>query len=108
MQRNRHSTVENPVVHRGAWCGYPEKQHCGVKHAIKLGCTGSVYRLMTADDSLIRITIRNIKTSSKNLPTTNWLNSNLKWRELPTLREYLTAGMMNNSTTRLVLEQTIG
>jgi glycerophosphoryl diester phosphodiesterase len=102
--------AENPVVaHRGAWktMNYPENSVAALKYAIELGCTGSEFDVwMTADDSLIVNHDSKYQGLAVEESTYNELvKFKLKNDEkLPTLREYLTAGMMNNSTTRLVLE----
>lgn len=102
--------AENPVVaHRGAWkaMGYPENSIAALKHAIQLKCTGSEFDVrMTTDDSLIvnhdptynRLSVE--KHTYAELSKFKLENG----EKLPTLREYLLAGMQNNTTTRLVLE----
>ncbi len=97
------------VAHRGAWKKnhLPENSIASLKEAIALGCTGSEFDVrMTADDSLVinhdpdyhKLVIE--KTSYKELSV--FLLSN--GEKIPTLREYLLAGLQNNKSTRLVLE----
>lgn len=102
--------ANNPIVaHRGAFKAkhLPENSIAALKHAIELGCTGSEFDVhMTADDSLVinhdphynKLTIE--QTTYAELAKTPLPNG----EKLPTLREYLLAGMQNNHTTRLVLE----
>ncbi len=100
----------NPVVaHRGAWKhnNLPENSIASLKHAIALKCTGSEFDVrMTADDSLIinhdsdynKLLIE--KTNYADLIAFKLLNG----EKLPTLREYILAGIKNNRTTQLVCE----
>jgi glycerophosphoryl diester phosphodiesterase len=100
----------NPVVaHRGAFKtnGFPENSIASLKEAIRLKCTGSEFDVrMTADDSLIinhdphfnKLEIE--KTSYAELSQYKLSNG----EKLPTLREYLLAGLADNELTRLVLE----
>ena len=100
----------NPVVaHRGAFKknGFPENSIASLKEAIRLKCTGSEFDVrMTADDSLIinhdphfnKLEIE--KTSYTELSQYKLSNG----EKLPTLREYVLAGLENNTQTRLVLE----
>lgn len=100
----------NPVVaHRGAFKknGFPENSIASLREAIRLNCTGSEFDVrMTADDSLIinhdphfnKLEIE--KTSYAELSQYKLLNG----EKLPTLREYLLAGLTGNKLTRLVLE----
>src|SRR6187549_2638982 len=102
--------AENPVIaHRGAWKknGLPENSIASLKQAIKIGCTGSEFDIwLTADDSLVinhdpnynKLPIE--KTNYAQLEEFKLSNG----EKLPTLREYLTAGLENNSQTMLVLE----
>src|SRR5690242_14571950 len=102
--------ASNPVIaHRGAWKknNLPENSIASLKEAIRLGCTGSEFDIwMTADDSLVnnhdphynKLIIE--KTNYNELQQFKLSNG----EKLPTLREYLIAGLENNSQTRLVLE----
>lgn len=106
----RTSFAENMVVaHRGAWgkSNLPENSIASLKRAIALKCTGSEFDIrMTADDSLVinhdpiynNLPIE--KTNYKDLLTFKLSNG----EKLPTLREYILAGIDNNNTTRLVCE----
>ena len=97
------------VAHRGAFKknGLPENSIGSLKEAIRLGCTGSEFDVwMTADDSLVihhdpdynKLEIE--KVSFGELRTFSLSNG----EKLPSLREYLLAGLENNTKTRLVLE----
>lgn len=104
------SFASNPVVaHRGAWKknGLPENSIASLRHAIELGCTGSEFDIwLTADDSLVinhdphfnKLTIE--KTTYNELQQFKLSNG----EKLPTLREYLMAGLEKNRQTLLVLE----
>jgi len=108
MKAKKHPA--NPVVaHRGAFKknGFPENSIAGLREAIRLGCSGSEFDVwMTADDSLIvnhdphyhGLTIE--KTGFDNLRQFPLANG----EPLPTLREYLLAGLQNNPGTTLVVE----
>jgi glycerophosphoryl diester phosphodiesterase len=97
------------VAHRGAFKknGLPENSIASLKEAIRLQCTGSEFDIwMTADDSLVinhdptynKLDIE--KTNYAALTTTPLSNG----ETIPTLQQYLTAGLTNNRHTRLVLE----
>lgn len=97
------------VAHRGAWKknNLPENSIASLKQAIALKCTGSEFDVrMTADDSLIinhdphyhKLPIE--KTTYAELSKFKLSNG----EKLPTLREYILAGLNNNKTTRLVCE----
>lgn len=100
----------NPVVaHRGAWKknDLPENSIASLKAAIALGCRGSEFDVrMTADDSLVinhdlaynGLTIE--KTNYSQLLAYTLSNG----EKLPTLREYITAGITDNSGTKLIIE----
>ena len=102
--------AQNPVVaHRGAFKKnkLPENSIAGLKEAIRLKCTGSEFDVrMTADDSLIinhdphfnKLEVE--KSTYAQLQQFTLSNA----EPLPTLQQYLEAGLQNNSTTRLVLE----
>lgn len=97
------------VAHRGAWKknSLPENSIASLKHAIEINCTGSEFDVhLTADDSLVinhddefhKLPIE--KTNYADLQAFTLSNG----EKLPTLREYLLAGMDHNKTTRLVCE----
>lgn len=102
--------ADNPVIaHRGAWKKnkLPENSIAALKEAIRLGCTGSEFDIwMTADDSIVinhdphynKLTIE--KTNYADLLAFKLSNG----EKIPTLREYLLAGVENNKQTMLVLE----
>lgn len=102
--------ADNPVVaHRGAWKtqNHPENSIAALKEAIKLKCTGSEFDVwMTADDSLLVNHDHDFfgmeieKSTYKKLLTKKLANG----EKIPTAREYLIAGLKNNTTTRLVFE----
>jgi len=97
------------VAHRGAWkkMNLPQNSIASLKRTIELKCTGSEFDVrMTADDSLVI----NHDTEFNNLTIekTNYADL-IKFQlsngeKLPTLREYIKAGIENNISTRLVCE----
>ncbi len=110
LEKNKIVFANNNVVcHRGAWKKnmLPENSIASLKHAIELQCAGSEFDVrMTADDSLIinhdpfynNLLIE--KTNYADLVTFKLSNG----EKLPTLREYIKAGIENNTSTRLVCE----
>lgn len=113
VTKNNHSTMHfasNAVVaHRGAYKqnGFPENSIASLQQAIKLKCTGSEFDVwMTADDSLVihhdpTYNSLDIEKTTFNQLRQYRLSNN---EPLPSLREYLLAGMKGNNSTRLVLE----
>jgi glycerophosphoryl diester phosphodiesterase len=109
-RRNTVKFAQNPVVaHRGAWKAnnLPENSIASLREAIRIGCTGSEFDVrMTLDYSLVinhdphynKLEIE--KTTYTELTQTKLSNG----EKLPTLREYILAGLENNKTTRLVCE----
>ena len=103
-------TSYNPVVaHRGAWKsqGFPENSIASLKYAIQLGCSGSEFDVrMTADNVAVvnhdpvyhGIEIEKVKY--QDLLVHKLSNG----EKIPTLEEYLLAGLKKNKKTRLVLE----
>lgn len=104
------TTSSNPVVaHRGAWKAnnLPENSIASLRQAIALGCTGSEFDVrMTADDSLII----NHDPAFNGLQIEQHTYAELiktplsNGEKLPTLREYILAGLTNNAATTLVVE----
>ena len=97
------------VAHRGAWKKnkLPENSLASLREAIRIGCTGSEFDIhMTADDSLVI----NHDDDYFKLPIEKTSYADLRAHELsngekiPTLYEYLSEGLKNNTTTRLVCE----
>jgi glycerophosphoryl diester phosphodiesterase len=97
------------VAHRGAWKRnhLPENSIASLKAAIALGCMGSEFDVrMTADDSLVinhdpaynGLTIE--KTNYSQLLAYTLSNG----EKIPTLREYITAGIVDKSNTQLIIE----
>lgn len=97
------------VAHRGAWKqkNLPQNSIASLKHAIELKCTGSEFDVsMTADSVLV---INHDKHYNGMLvEETNYADlAKIKLsngEKLPTLKEYIKAGMDNNTTTGLVCE----
>lgn len=97
------------VAHRGAWKknNLPQNSIASLRQAIALQCTGSEFDVrMTIDDSLVinhdpdynKLLIE--KTTYAELEKFKLSNG----EKLPTLREYILAGIRNNTNTRLVCE----
>lgn len=102
--------AENPVVaHRGAWKAknLPENSVASLKHAIALGCAGSEFDVRMTSDHVL---IVNHDPDYNGLLIEEATYSDLSKQKLsngetlPTLREYLLAGMKNNPSTGLVCE----
>jgi len=110
QQNQNLNYADNVVVaHRGAWKqqNIPENSIASLKHAIKLKCTGSEFDVrMTADDVLIV----NHDAEYHGLPVEeNTYDELAKFNlsngeKLPKLREYILAGIENNTSTGLVCE----
>lgn len=108
--KNKITFADNIVIaHRGAWKknNLPENSIASLRQAIALKCYGSEFDIrMTADDSLII----NHDTTYHNLPVEKTNYADLaafklaNGEKLPTLREYILAGLKNNSTTKLICE----
>ena len=104
------NTIANPVVaHRGAFkkAGLPENSIAALREAIRLGCAGSEFDIrMSADDTLLINHDEHYrgmdieKTSYQKLSAVQLPNGEV----LPTLRQYLQAGLEGNKQTALVLE----
>ncbi len=109
-RKSTHMKPSNPVVaHRGAFKlnGFTENSIASLKEAIRLGCSGSEFDVrMSMDDTLLinhdphyqGFTIE--KTDFATLRQHALKNG----EPIPTLREYLQAGLTNNPGTNLVLE----
>lgn len=107
---NRNAFADNVVIaHRGAFKknNLPENSIASLKQAIALNCTGSEFDVrMTSDDSLIinhdpHFNKLDIETNTYATLSAFRLSNGEK---LPTLREYILAGLENNRATRLVCE----
>lgn len=109
-QKSKPQFAKNVVVaHRGAWKAkqLPENSIAALKHAIALKCTGSEFDVqMTVDDILVVNHDPHYKemliaeTTYEDLAIHKLSNG----ETLPTLREYILAGLENNTSTRLVCE----
>jgi len=97
------------IAHRGAWKkgNLPQNSIASLKQAIALKCAGSEFDVrITVDDSLII----NHDPHYQELPIEETSYADLEkhklsnGEKLPTLREYLLAGMENNTSTRLICE----
>lgn len=102
--------ADNPIVaHRGAWKAdnLPQNSIAALKKAIDLGCTGSEFDVrMTADEVLIVTHDADYHGMQVEESTYAEL-SKVKLpngEALPTLKDYILAGMKNNTSTGLVCE----
>ncbi len=99
----------NVVAHRGAWKqqNLPENSIASLKHAIALNCTGSEFDVrMTVDAILV---VYHDKDYNGLLIEEATYAELAKFKlsngeKLPTLEEYILAGMENNTSTGLVCE----
>lgn len=104
------SFAKNPVIaHRGAFKAknLPENSIAGLRNAIEMGCSGSEFDVwMTADDSLVV----NHDPKFHELPIEQTKYNDLlqfslsNGEKIPTLHAYLSEGLKDNKTTRLILE----
>lgn len=102
--------ADNPVIaHRGAWKtkGYPKNSIAALKEAINLKCTGSEFDVRMTKDEVLIVTHDadyeglDIESSTyEELSKHKLPNGEI----LPTLRDFIIAGMTNNTTTGLVCE----
>ena len=97
------------VAHRGAWKknNFPQNSIASLLNSINLKCAGSEFDVrMTADDSLVinhdaayhQLVIE--KNNYTDLIAFKLSNG----EKIPTLREYILAGTLSNTSTRLVCE----
>lgn len=107
---NKMTFAENPVVaHRGAWKAkaLPENSIAALREAIRLGCVGSEFDVRMTKDEVLIVThdatyndlIIEESTYSK-LAETKLANG----ETLPTLEDYIKAGLVDNPSTGLVVE----
>lgn len=102
--------ADNPVIaHRGAWKAknLPENSIASLKYAIELGCTGSEFDVRMTSDNVLVVThdpdyagLMIEETTYSELSKHKLSNGEI----LPTLKEYILAGMQNNPSTGLVCE----
>lgn len=102
--------AKNPVIaHRGAFKAHnlPENSIAALKYAIELGCAGSEFDVrMTSDTVLVVTHDPHFKgLIIEDTPYSQLSKHKLSNDEpLPTLRDFLIAGMDNNRSTGLVCE----
>lgn len=101
---------DNPVIaHRGAWKAknLPENSIAALKHAIELGCTGSEFDVRMTSDHVLIVTHDpdyNGLIIEENTYATLAKQKLANGETLPTLKDYILAGMDNNLGTGLVCE----
>ncbi len=110
QKKNKITFVDNPVIaHRGAWKtnDLPQNSIASLKMAIKLGCTGSEFDVRMTKDSVLIVT-HDPDYNNMGVEDSNYAELSKhklpNGESLPTLKEYVLAGMTNNSTTGLVCE----
>ncbi|WP_256867470.1 glycerophosphodiester phosphodiesterase [Winogradskyella forsetii] len=102
--------ADNPVIaHRGAWKakGFPKNSIAALKEAINLKCTGSEFDVRMTSDEVLIVThdgdfggLVIDSTTYDELAKHKLPNG----ETLPTLRDFIKAGMTNNASTGLVCE----
>lgn len=104
-----HSTNNIVIAHRGAWKKkqHPQNSIAALRAAIDLNCTGSEFDVrMTADGVLI--VVHDETHEGLIVEQSTYLNLSAyplpNGEMLPTLKEYLLAGIENNSSTQLICE----
>ncbi len=110
ISKKQFATADNVVIaHRGGWKknNLPENSIASLRYAISLKCAGSEFDVrMTADDSLVI----NHDPDYHKLPIEKINYADLavfklsNGEKLPTLREYILAGMKDNNATKLICE----
>ncbi|QWX84631.1 family 16 glycosylhydrolase [Cellulophaga sp. HaHaR_3_176] len=109
-QKSNHTFANNPVVaHRGAWKAknLPQNSIAALKQAIALNCVGSEFDVRMTSDNVLIVThdadyndLVVEESTYAELSQYKLFNGEI----LPTLKDYLEAGMQNNSNTGLVCE----
>ncbi|MBV7269404.1 glycerophosphodiester phosphodiesterase family protein [Winogradskyella luteola] len=102
--------ANNPVIaHRGAWKakGFPENSIAALRYAIELNCTGSEFDVRMTKDNILIVTHDAdykgliIEENTYDELAKHKLSNGEK---LPTLRDYIEAGMKDNDSTGMVCE----
>ncbi len=97
------------IAHRGAWKSnnLPQNSIASLKKAIDLGCTGSEFDVRMTSDNVLIVThdphyneLIVEESTYAELSKFKLANGEI----LPTLKDYILAGMQNNKTTGLVCE----
>lgn len=109
-QKHKISFAENPVVaHRGAWkkLGLPQNSIASLKQAIALHCVGSEFDVRMTIDNVLVI-FHDADYNGMDIEKSTYAELS-KYKlsngeNLPTFKDYLMAGMLNNTTTGLVCE----
>tara|TARA_R110002073_G_scaffold40547_5_gene114950 strand:+ start:49646 stop:51247 length:1602 start_codon:yes stop_codon:yes gene_type:complete len=110
QKKNTISFADNKVIaHRGAWKAnnHPQNSIASLKQAIELKCTGSEFDVrMTSDNILIVAHDADYNGLSIEQSTYKELSQHKlsNGEILPTLKQYVLAGMENNSSTGLICE----
>ncbi|MEW4923689.1 family 16 glycosylhydrolase [Algibacter sp. 2305UL17-15] len=108
--QNKISFADNPVIaHRGAWKknNLPENSIASLNQAITLNCTGSEFDVRMTSDNVLIVT-HDAKYNGLEVDQSTYSElSKLKLpngETLPTLKDYILAGLKNNDSTGLVCE----
>ena len=100
----------NPIIaHRGAWKSQnlPENSVAALKYAIQLGCQGSEFDVRMTADSVLVINhdpIYHGLSIEKEIYSDLLKFSLSNGEKIPSLEEYLLAGVAKNKYTRLICE----
>lgn len=109
-QKSHLTFANNPVIaHRGAWKAnnLPENSIASLKQAIALNCIGSEFDIRMTSDNVLIVTHDADYNKLVIEENTYAVLSKVKLSNgetLPTFKQYLIAGMKNNTTTGLVCE----
>jgi len=107
---NKIDFADNPIIaHRGAWKNknLPQNSIAALKEAINLNCYGSEFDVRMTKDEILIVThdkdyngLLIEETNYNELAKTKLSNG----EKLPTLKEYVLAGMENNPSTGFIVE----
>ncbi|CAH8293777.1 glycerophosphoryl diester phosphodiesterase [Mariniflexile fucanivorans] len=97
------------VAHRGAWKAnvLPQNSIASLKHAIELKCVGSEFDVRMTSDNILIVT-HDADFKGVDIETNTYAELSKQKLDngetLPTFKQYLLAGMENNTSTGLVCE----
>lgn len=107
---NKMTFANNPVIaHRGAWKtnNHPQNSIAALQRAIELGANGSEFDVRITKDKILIVTH---DADYHEMIVEDHIYEDLakiflsNGEKLPTLRDFIVAGMKNNNTTGLVIE----
>ncbi len=110
FQKSEITFADNPIIaHRGAWKAnnLPQNSIASLKQAIKLKCVGSEFDVRMTSDNVLIVT-HDADFKGVDIETNTYAELSKQKLEngetLPTFKQYLLAGMENNTSTGLVCE----